>query len=87
MHINEPITPIDIQYLLKKRGITQKKLADKYGKSPMTISDVINFRRVSKPLMKAIAQEIDMQPEVVFAWYYNGHGRRAHLYQQPSNAA
>ena len=87
MTVNEPITPVDIQYLLKKKGLTQKALAKKYGKSPMAISDVINFRRVSNPLMTKIAKEIDMDPKVVFAWYFKGRGRRAHLYTNASNGA
>ena len=79
MIASEPITPADIQYLLKKRGLTQKELAIKYGKSEMAISDVINFRMVSRPLMNAIAKEIGMRPEVVFAWYFNGDRSRPRL--------
>lgn len=87
MTANEPITPLDIQYLLKKRKITQKSLAKKYGKSEMAISDVINFRLVSRPLMRAIAKEIDMPADVVFAWYFNGESSRPRLYEPDSNAA
>ncbi len=87
MTITGPITPLDIQYLLKKKGLTQRQLADKLGKSPMAISDVINFRRVSRPIMQAISKEIGMEPEVVFAWYFNGTGRRAHLYKGASRVA
>lgn len=87
MTITEPITPIDIQYLLKKKGITQKELAIKYGKSEMAISDVINFRLVSGPLMKAIAEEIGMAPETVFAWYFNAKRQRPRLFNGASDAA
>ncbi len=87
MTITEPITPIDIQYLLKKKGITQKELAEKYGKSQMAISDVINFRLVSKPLMRAISKEINLPPEKVFAWYFKGKRRRPRLYEPSSCAA
>lgn len=87
MIISEPITPIDIQYLLKKKGITQKALAVKYGKSEMAISDVINFRLVSDTLMKAIAGEIGMKPEKVFAWYFNGKKERPRLFNGAPKAA
>ncbi len=87
MTITEPITPIDIQYLLKKKGITQKGLAKKYGKSEMAISDVINFRLVSKPLMRAISKEINLPPETVFAWYFKGKHQRPRLYEPSSCAA
>ena len=63
-------TPARIQYLLRERGITQKQIAEEEGKSPMSVSDVINFRMVSKKLMEAIAQRIDADPEEVFAWYF-----------------
>ncbi|MBC2712669.1 MAG: hypothetical protein HGJ94_17285 [Desulfosarcina sp.] len=87
MTITDPITPTDIQYFLKKKGITQRSLAEKYGKSEMIISDVINFRRVSRPLMTVIAKEIDMKPETVFAWYFEGKGTCHHLCCPDANAA
>jgi lambda repressor-like predicted transcriptional regulator len=71
-----PLSTDDIQRMLRKKGITQKQLAEKYGKSEMSISRVINFKMTSEPLMKAIAKEIGMSPEVVFAKYYNWPKRR-----------
>ena len=76
MIITGPLSTDDIQYLLKKKGITQKQLAEKYGKSEMSISRVINFKMTSEPLMEAIAKEIGMSPEVVFAKYYSWPKRR-----------
>ena len=71
-----PLSTVDIQYLLKKNGITQKELADKFGVSEMTVSRVINFKMTSERLMRAIAREIGMSPKVVFAKYYNWPKRR-----------
>ncbi|BBO84516.1 hypothetical protein DSCO28_50820 [Desulfosarcina ovata subsp. sediminis] len=67
MTSTQSITPADIQYLLKKRGLTQRALAKKYGKSEMTISDIIRFQRTSLDLMEKIASEIGMDMETVFA--------------------
>ena len=67
---NPVYTPARIQCLLKERGITQKQIAQEEGKSEMSVSDVINFRMVSKPLMNAIARRIDADPKEVFAWYF-----------------
>jgi transcriptional regulator with XRE-family HTH domain len=63
-------TPKRIQTLLKRAGITQKQIAEEEGKSAMAVSDVINFRMVSKDLMEAIARRIDADPKDVFAWYF-----------------
>lgn len=76
MTITEPITPTDIQYLLKRKGITQKDLAAKHGVHEMTISRVINGLMISNRLMKAIAREVGLKPEVAFAAYYSRPGRR-----------
>ena len=63
-------TPKRIQDLLKKAGITQQQIAEEEGKSAMAVSDVVNFRMVSQPLMEAIARRIDADPKEVFAWYF-----------------
>lgn len=66
----EKFTPARIQYLLKEAGITQKQIAQEEGKSEMVISDVINFKMVSRPMMEAIARRIGFDHRVVFAWYF-----------------
>ena len=81
MTLSEPFTSTDIQYLLKRNGITQKALAEKLGVAEMTISRVIKAadgerRLISDRLMRAIAREIGIKPEVAFAAYYNWDGRR-----------
>ena len=76
MNKTGPLTTVDIQYLLRKKGITQKELADKYGVSEMTVSRVINFKMTSERLMRAISQELGMSPKVVFARYYSWPKRR-----------
>ena len=81
MTIADPITPIDIQYHLKKKGITQKQLAEQLQVSEMSISNVINFNMVSDRLMRAVADAIGMKPELVFAWYYHGERRRPRLFE------
>jgi transcriptional regulator with XRE-family HTH domain len=63
-------TPLDIQYHLRKRGITQKQLAQKLKVSDMAISYVIRGKLVSKRLMVAIADAVEMPPEDVFHWYF-----------------
>ena len=63
-------TPARIQYLLKEAGVTQKQLARELGVSEMSVSDVINFRMVSRRLMREIARRIGADPKAVFAWYY-----------------
>jgi len=76
MSTTGPLTTVDIQYLLRKKGITQKELADKYGVSEMTMSRVINFKMTSERLMRAISRELGMSPRVVFARYYSWPKRR-----------
>ena len=76
MTTNGPLTTVDIQYLLRKKGITQKEIAGKYGVSEMTVSRVINFKMTSERLMRAIARELGMPPRVLFARYYTWPKRR-----------
>ncbi len=62
--------PIDIQYKLKKRKITQKALALQIGVSPITISNVIIGERISDRVMRAVAAAIGEDHRKVFDWYY-----------------
>jgi lambda repressor-like predicted transcriptional regulator len=65
-----PFTHHDIQYHLRKRGITQKQLAAEQEVSDMAISYVIRGKLISRRLMVAIADAIEMPPEDVFHWYF-----------------
>ena len=76
MTLNEPMTATDIQYLLKRKGLTQKKLAKKFGVHEMTISRVIHRTLISDRLMRAISNEIGVEPERAFEDYYTRDGRR-----------
>ena len=67
---NPAYTPAKIQYLLKERGITQRKIASEEGVSEMSISDVINGKMVSRRLMRAVAQRIGADYRTVFSWYF-----------------
>lgn len=62
--------PADIQAALKKRGVTQKEIADQIGVSGMMVSQVIHRRSVSDRVMRAVAEGIGKDPAQVFAWYY-----------------
>ena len=64
-------TPARIQYLLKERGITQKRIAQEEGVSEMSISDVIHHKLVSNRLMRAVARRIGADHRAVFSWYYD----------------
>ena len=64
-------TPARIQYLLKEAGVTQRQIAEELGVSEMSVSDVVNFRMVSKRLMSDVARRIGADPRAVFAWYFS----------------
>jgi transcriptional regulator with XRE-family HTH domain len=64
------MTPLEIQFALRKKGITQKALAKELGISEMTISDVILKKRISNKVMRAVAQKIDRDYRIVFSEYY-----------------
>lgn len=69
--------PFKIQYELKKRGITQKTIADSIPVSEMYVSRVINhkkdaFRKGDKAekVRNAVAAALGMTPEEVFPGIY-----------------
>jgi len=64
--------PADIQAALKKRGITQKAIADELGVCPWHISGVIHFpeARPSDRVFKAIARKIGRDHREVFPAHY-----------------
>lgn len=70
--------PADIQAALKKKGITQKKIAEDLGVSMFHISAVINHSegRGSDRVMKAISNLIGRDHREVFPKYYFSKSRR-----------
>ena len=75
-HCQNEFTPARIKSLLRKAGITQKQIALEEGRSEMSVSDVINFKMVSKPLMRAIARRLNEDHRTVFAWYFGQQKRK-----------
>lgn len=63
------MTPLEIQFELRKRNILQKSIAIEEGKSEMAVSKVINKTMVSARLMRAVAQKIEKDPAEVFTGY------------------
>jgi lambda repressor-like predicted transcriptional regulator len=63
--------PIDIQYELKKRGISQKQIAKETERSEMSISKVIRKESTSKYLMQIISEKIERDPTEVFPEHFN----------------
>lgn len=68
--------PIDIQYELKKRHITQKQIADELGVSPMAVSKEIAGHNISERIRHAISRSIGKSPQDVFPGYYCSRNRR-----------
>ena len=62
--------PIDIQYELKKRKITQVVIAKNIGVSQSAISKVLNKQRISNRIMQRIAALIGHDHMDVFPEYY-----------------
>lgn len=68
--------PADIQAELKKRGITQKQIAEEEGVSEFFISALIRKKAVSNRVMRKVAKRIGRSHMEVFAEYYFGKNRR-----------
>ena len=62
--------PIDIQYHIKKKGLTQTAIANDIGVAIMTVSKVIHRQLISDRTMKAIAKAIGRDHIEVFPEYY-----------------
>lgn len=62
--------PADIQATLKRKSITQKKIAKIARVSETAVSLVINKRMVSDKIMKVISDMIQKNPFEVFPDYY-----------------
>ena len=70
------MTPLEIQFELRKREITQKSIADEVGVSEFFISAVIRKKAISDRVMKIISRKIGRSHMEVFAEYYFGKNRR-----------
>ncbi|PKN67159.1 MAG: hypothetical protein CVU57_04200 [Deltaproteobacteria bacterium HGW-Deltaproteobacteria-15] len=68
--------PADIQAQLKKKGITQKAIAEELGLSEFHISEVINKNRPSDRVMRAVAAKIGRDVHEVFPEHYFRQKRR-----------
>ncbi len=68
--------PADIQSELKKRGITQKAIAEELGVSEFHISRVIGKKGESDRVMKYVAAKINRDHREVFPEYYFNTKRR-----------
>ncbi len=64
------MNPLDIQYELKKKGITQASIAKDLGVSEMMISNVITRKSVSDRIMQHIAEKLGRDHRAVFPDYY-----------------
>jgi len=64
------MTPLERQFALKKKGITQHQLAQDLGVHDVSVSDVILGRRVSDRIMRGISAAIGKDVRMVFPRYY-----------------
>lgn len=64
------MTPLERQFALKKKGITQKSIAEKIGVSGMSVSYEINGHAISHRIREAIADAIGEDARLVFPEYY-----------------
>ena len=70
------MSPSEIQKRLKDHDLTQKALAQKIGKSEMSVSVVVRGQRISNYIMRGIADAINQDVRKVFPWYYNKPPKR-----------
>ena len=68
----------DIQAELKKRGLTQKAIADELGIKPISVSAVISKRSISSRVMRYVAKRIGRDPREVFPEYFLQPAKRRH---------
>ena len=71
------MTPLEIQFELKKAKVKQKEIAREIGVSEMAVSKTIAKQIVSDRIMRAIAQAIKMDHRAVFPEYYFEPARRS----------
>jgi transcriptional regulator with XRE-family HTH domain len=64
------MTPMERQYELKKKGITQHKIAVDLDVSDIAVSDVVLGHMVSDRIMRAIAAALGEDVRLIFGEYY-----------------
>jgi len=64
------MTPDEIKDALKKHKTTQKAIAEKLGRSEMSVSSVIRRERVSDYIMRGVSKAISKKHTIVFPEYY-----------------
>jgi len=64
------MTPSEIQKRLKDNNTNQHAIAAELSVSNMSVSDVINHKRISDRIMKAVAAAIREDHRFVFPDYY-----------------
>lgn len=64
------MTPLDRQFALKKKGITQHQIAVDHGVSDIAVSDVILGHMVSDRIMRGVAKALGEDVRLVFPEYY-----------------
>ena len=72
---SEPMSAADIQDRLRAKGVTQKKLAERWGVTEFVLGRVIRTadgerKCVSDKLMKKISRFIGVSHKIAFADYY-----------------
>jgi len=64
------MNPLDRQYALKKKGVTQHQIAADLGVSDVSVSDVILNQRISDRIMRGVAAALGEDVRLVFPEYY-----------------
>ena len=64
------MTTREIKNALEDKKLTQRALAKEIGVSEMAVSDVINRKRISDRVMRAVAKAIGEDHRFVFSEYY-----------------
>jgi lambda repressor-like predicted transcriptional regulator len=64
------MSPLEIQFALKKRGSSQREIATMLGIHPVSVSKTIWRKNISDRVMRAIAQAIGEDHRLVWPEYY-----------------
>jgi plasmid maintenance system antidote protein VapI len=64
------MTPSEIQKMIKDAKTTQRAIALQIGVHPVTVSEVVNGKKVSDRVMRGVADAVGYDYRLVFADYY-----------------
>lgn len=70
------MTPDEIRSAIKAKGLTQKIIAEKLGRSEMAISMVVRKNMISDYAMRGISKAIGKDHTEVFPEYYLSPAKR-----------